>query len=149
MASLSTNYFGQKIAKVYVWSLIRAASCPPVYHTRWKFHTVAIAKLQAGKMNTNFYNLQCKVLGFFFYSENKTKDNDDSTSSETPASALSGVSVSSKGSALSQSSTQDSSSLQIPIPPYSSAIISSGRKKTSKLNFNFHCKNALNKISDN
>ena len=129
MASLFTIYFGQETAKGYVWSLIGAASCPTVYHTRWKLHNISFAKHQAGEAEYQFLQLAVKSFRIFFYSENKTNDNDESTLFETPASALSGVSVSSKGSALSQSSTQDSSSLQIPIPPNSSATISSDRKK--------------------
>ena len=42
------------------WSSSQAATCPPVYHARWRLHTVPfIAERQAGscEYNTNFYNL--------------------------------------------------------------------------------------------
>ena len=41
------------------WSSSQAATCPPVYHTRRRLHTVPlIAERQTGKfVNTNFYRL--------------------------------------------------------------------------------------------
>ena len=34
-----------------IWSLSQAATCPSVYHTRWRLHTVPlIAERQAGKL---------------------------------------------------------------------------------------------------
>ena len=47
----------------------QAATCPPVYHTRRRLHTVPlIAERQAGKLvNTNFYSL------WFDPTENRTR----------------------------------------------------------------------------
>ena len=60
----SPSCLGQKTAKG-PWSSSQAATCPPVYHTRWRLHTVPFdAEHQAGKLvNTNFYSFWLVATG--------------------------------------------------------------------------------------
>ena len=39
-------------------TLSRAVTCPSVYHTRWRLHSIPFnAEHQAGNVHTNFYGL--------------------------------------------------------------------------------------------
>ena len=47
----SPSCLGQETAKGPFRSSSQAATCPPVYHTRWRLHTVPFnAERQAGKL---------------------------------------------------------------------------------------------------